>query len=207
MATSSSSSLIRRSVKKVRIRHADPRAQDRTAREVSTLSRLHHRYIVRYFTAWVEDSVEPFSGHSSDNDGSSSEASDTESATSDTSADTIENWRTSRRGEDFEHSQSAWTRMMAKMEADAGMEPEPIESNFPSINFGGGTDEGSSSDEDDLDGISTPPLTAVPRDMVPQNPAGYENMFSILYIQMVSRFFSTWCMLILYTRNLWRIRL
>jgi hypothetical protein len=76
--------------------------------------------------------------------------------------------------------------MMAKMEADA-KEPEPIESNFPSINFGGGTDGGnSSSDEDDDELVSaptTPPSTATP--FAPQSWFAAERTFSILYIQMV----------------------
>ncbi|KAH8828108.1 other/PEK/GCN2 protein kinase [Flagelloscypha sp. PMI_526] len=169
-------------VKKVRIRHTDPRAQERTLREVSTLSRIHHRYIVRYFNAWVEDSNEPMSGHSSDTDGSGSSSSAETSTESDVSGDTIENWRSSGRPDD---SDLSWPRMMAKMEADA-KEPEPIESNFPSINFGGGTDGGnSSSDEDDDELVSaptTPPSTATP--FAPQSWFAAERTFSILYIQM-----------------------
>lgn len=41
-------------VKKVHITSSDPKVRRKILREVTTIARLHHQYIVRYFQAWIE---------------------------------------------------------------------------------------------------------------------------------------------------------
>ncbi|CEO96391.1 non-specific serine/threonine protein kinase [Plasmodiophora brassicae] len=43
-------------IKKVPLPVRDSKARDRILREVTTIARLHHRYIVRYYSAWIESS-------------------------------------------------------------------------------------------------------------------------------------------------------
>lgn len=63
-------------VKKIRLRTVGTRPK--IFREVTALSRLSHRYIVRYFTTWVETSDEPISATASDID------TDTDTGSNDT---------------------------------------------------------------------------------------------------------------------------
>jgi translation initiation factor 2-alpha kinase 4 len=44
-------------VKKVLLDSWDQRANGKILREVTTLSRLHHQHVVRYFQAWIEGFV------------------------------------------------------------------------------------------------------------------------------------------------------
>ena len=41
-------------IKKVRLNPNDVEKTRKILREVTTLSRLHHQYVVRYFTTWFE---------------------------------------------------------------------------------------------------------------------------------------------------------
>lgn len=47
-------------IKKIKLRRGADEANDnKIFREVNTLSRLNHRYIVRYYSAWIEDDDDP----------------------------------------------------------------------------------------------------------------------------------------------------
>ncbi|CAG8839510.1 27659_t:CDS:2, partial [Racocetra persica] len=43
-------------IKKVRLNPNNIEKARKILREVTTLSRLHHQYVVRYYTTWIEDS-------------------------------------------------------------------------------------------------------------------------------------------------------
>lgn len=45
-------------IKKIELDARDPEGNKKIFREVTTLSRLHHQYVVRYYTTWVEDIIE-----------------------------------------------------------------------------------------------------------------------------------------------------
>lgn len=70
--------LIARSVKKIKLRTAQ--ADSKIFREVNALSRLNHRFIVRYYTTWLEESEPTSSSASSDSGASSSGNMDDQTA-------------------------------------------------------------------------------------------------------------------------------
>lgn len=64
-------------VKKIRLKTAQ---NDKIYREINALSRLNHRFIVRYYTTWVERSEDSGSAAASDDDSNSGTYSDASSA-------------------------------------------------------------------------------------------------------------------------------
>ncbi|KAJ2780654.1 eukaryotic translation initiation factor 2-alpha kinase [Coemansia interrupta] len=49
-------------IKKIKLDARDTEGNKKIFREVTTLSRLHHQNVVRYYTTWVEDAEEAFAG-------------------------------------------------------------------------------------------------------------------------------------------------
>lgn len=129
-------------VKKIKLRGDKKKSGDgRLLREVSALRQLSHRYIVRYYTTWTEESSA---------DSRSAAASD-----SDSDADTVDGISP------FPHSHS--TRSRSKHGSSENLLSIDLDdfgsnssrSSFPSIHFGGTGDssEGSSEGEDDDEGL------------------------------------------------------
>ncbi|KAI8909361.1 kinase-like domain-containing protein [Powellomyces hirtus] len=76
-------------IKKIKLNPKDREGSKRILREVQTLSRLHHQFVVRYYQAWFEDAAggtwRDDSEDASESDSESESGSDTDtSATSDT---------------------------------------------------------------------------------------------------------------------------
>ncbi|KAF8758790.1 Anticodon binding domain of tRNAs [Rhizoctonia solani] len=73
-------------VKKIRLRGAD---DAKIYREITALSRLSHRYIVRYYTAWLE-TLQSGATSPSDSDGSAASSDTTEEAQTVTNDDSVD---------------------------------------------------------------------------------------------------------------------
>ncbi|RDB27411.1 eIF-2-alpha kinase GCN2 [Hypsizygus marmoreus] len=144
-------------VKKVRLKTAG--SDTKIFREVNALSRLSHRFIVRYFTTWVEVSDEPVSAAASDD-------SEAESGT-----DTADGM-TSVPNSGERHLPTNGGGLTIDFDELNDRGSLSNKSSFPSIHFGGasspGTGESSGSDEElgenlfvrDVDRPTTPmPLT------------------------------------------------
>jgi eukaryotic translation initiation factor 2-alpha kinase 4 len=131
-------------VKKIRLRATQTRKDDKIFREVNTLSRLNHRFIVRYFTTWVETS-EPISAMPSDSDTENESTSIEDKTASGTGASAK-----TRRHQNGSFSGS-FDPFRVNLD-DLGGNTQS-QNSFPSIHFGGGeetsTKDGSSGDEDE----------------------------------------------------------
>lgn len=119
-------------VKKVRLRTTQ---SDKIFREVNALSRLSHRFIVRYYTTWVE-TAEPSSTAASDE--SDAESSEVESDTEDgmTSVPSSSVLRTTSADEGFIFS------------LDDLDDPGASRGSFPSIHFSARSSEAGEEDTD-----------------------------------------------------------
>ncbi|OQS06481.1 serine/threonine protein kinase [Thraustotheca clavata] len=74
-------------VKRIKLDANDPTMKKKLLREVKTISRLQHRYIVRYFQAWIEGEVDDSSYAGSVNDEDDSEWSDYDGSSDDSNAE------------------------------------------------------------------------------------------------------------------------
>ena len=158
-----------RIVKKIKLK--PNQADNKIFREVNALSRLSHRYIVRYYTTWLEES-EPTSSNASSDSGRGSDDYDEQTAGA------------------FSNSQSNGT---ATPDSQSFGDPTSIDvnelvnnedtptSSFPSIHFTSGDVADDSSDEDTADSMQ----------MVERRDRVYAAPMTIrtLYIQMVSSVF------------------
>ncbi|KAF5357565.1 hypothetical protein D9757_013020 [Collybiopsis confluens] len=137
-------------VKKVRLRTTQ---SDKIFREVNALSRLSHRFIVRYYTTWVETSEPSSAAPSDDSEGESSDTdSDSESEDGMTSVPTSSiSRRTTRSADGFIFSLD-----------DLDDHGASSRGSFPSIHFSARSQEAGMEEEDtDSDG----------------DPLAVENMF------------------------------
>lgn len=151
-------------VKKIRLRSGDTDA--RIFREVTTLSRLNHRYIVRYYATWLEDI---------DGDGEGDTDSATESDSSISRSRSFGDASFGRPGDELDMSFSN-SRSRSK-----------TSTSFPYVVFGNEDDDGGSpgeddfeEDEDDEEEDASPviPRTAAVESRQPRQ---------VLYISMVRR--------------------
>ncbi len=181
-------------VKRIKLRNVQ---NDKIFREVNALSRLNHRFIVRYYTTWVETTEDGSSTANSDVDSSMSDT--TEGMTSvphqfgDRSDDTAEDHITTFDMNDLD---------------------SPSKHSFPSIHFGShsGDDVGSSdstSDSDDLFEDEVFVTAGKPR-AIPNNGNGGRHVpppplpkpaARILYIQMVRPYHHTVIEVLIGNRN------
>jgi translation initiation factor 2-alpha kinase 4 len=161
-------------VKKVRLR--TPNTDNKILREINALSRLSHRFVVRYYTAWFEDSELASATMSSDDSGD-------DTATSVLSGIIRRDGSSDPFGIDLD---------------DLGSESRSSTS-FPSIHFtgsGSGATEGSDGDidgdeteADELGEMFEAPRNGSAINVVPRTPPAPRPR--TLYIQMVSVFTST----------------
>ena len=135
-------------VKKIKLRDVQ---NDKIFREVSALSRLNHRFIVRYYTTWVETSAAPLGP--SVGSGEGSEDSELTEASYEVTADVTH--LTSRRQTSMETLEERFTTFDLRdidsnllHELDSNM--SRTNSTFPSIHF---TRTGSQDNGDDSDAI------------------------------------------------------
>ncbi|KAI0320013.1 hypothetical protein OF83DRAFT_1275377 [Amylostereum chailletii] len=164
-------------VKKVQLKAT--KRDSKIFREVNALSRLSHRFIVRYYTTWVE-SNEPSSASGSDEDDSGDE---TDTAERFTSARGIRRKKSSRMRRDGSSDDPFATNF-----DDAG---SGSRNSFPSIHFShenktedsdGDADVSSDEMMDDLLDMDVPGTPAM--QVVPRQPAPL-SLSRTLYIQMV----------------------
>ncbi|THH07416.1 hypothetical protein EW145_g3398 [Phellinidium pouzarii] len=132
-------------VKKIRLRTAQ--GDNKIFREVNALSRLSHRYIVRYYTTWLEES-EPTSSNvsSDDSEQSGSEGRDRireQSASDDADDQTAGVSVTKGQEESFKDPTSIDLN-------DLVLKEENQTSSFPSIHFTSGDVADDSSDEEEV---------------------------------------------------------
>jgi translation initiation factor 2-alpha kinase 4 len=149
-------------VKKIRLRTAG--SDSRIFREVNALSRLSHRFIVRYYTTWIEMS-EPLSRTASDT--SDSETGTEEGMTSvpqskDLTGDS--NDGISFRLEDLDDYESV------------------SKSSFPSIHFTRSSSPKTDEDDESDEAIGNFFYPSTPREFQPSTPP---QLSRTLYIQMV----------------------
>ncbi len=165
-------------VKKVRLR--TPNTDNRILREINALSRLSHRFIVRYYTAWFEDSESPATVSSDDSGDDTADG-----ATSVLSGIIRRDGSSDPFSIDLD---------------DLGSESRSSTS-FPSIHFtgsGSGATEGSDGeiDGDETEADDLREMFGAPRNgstvinVVPRTPPAPRPR--TLYIQMVSFLTSTW---------------
>jgi translation initiation factor 2-alpha kinase 4 len=164
-------------VKKVRLR--TPNTDNKILREINALSRLSHRFIVRYYTAWFEDSELASATVSSDGSGD----------------DTADGKTSVLSGIHCRDGSSDPFRIDLD---DLGSGSHSTTS-FPSIHFtGSGSDatEGSDGDGDETEADDLGEMFEAPRNssavvnVVPRTPPASRPR--TLYIQMVSSFTSIW---------------
>jgi translation initiation factor 2-alpha kinase 4 len=160
-------------VKKVRLR--TPNTDNKILREINALSRLSHRFIVRYYTAWFEDSESASATLSSDGSG-------------DDTADGVTSVLSGIHRRDG--SSDPFSIDLDDLESESRSS-----TSFPSIHFtgsGSGATEGSDGDGDETDADDiremfeaprngSAVINVVPRVLPPSRPR-------TLYIQMVSSF-------------------
>ncbi|KAI8973080.1 Serine/threonine-protein kinase [Trametes punicea] len=158
-------------VKRIKLRNVP---NDKIFREVIALSRLNHRFIVRYYTAWLETTEDAASAANSDIDSSASGTTDGKTSVPRRSGSNSEDHITTFDMNDLD---------------------SPSKHSFPSIHFGSrsGDDVGSdeTSDSDDLfvdqDVFGTPARArTIPNNGTVGRPAasGPAPPAQILYIQM-----------------------
>ncbi|KAJ3758340.1 kinase-like domain-containing protein [Lentinula raphanica] len=126
-------------VKKVRLRTTQ---SDKIFREVNALSRLSHRFIVRYYTTWVETSEPSSTAPSDDSDNesiSSNELSDTEDGMT-----SVPNSHSTRRTTSTEDG--------LIFSLDDLDDPGASKGSFPSIHFSGRSSERIGDEDTDSDG-------------------------------------------------------
>lgn len=154
-----------------------PNTDNKILREINALSRLSHRFIVRYYTAWFEDSESASATVSLDGSG-------------DDTADGVTSVLSGTHRRDG--SSDPFHIDLDDLESESRSS-----TSFPSIHFtgsGSGDTEGSDGDEDetdadDLEEMFEAPrngsavINVVPRILPPSRPR-------TLYIQMVSSFTS-----------------
>jgi eukaryotic translation initiation factor 2-alpha kinase 4 len=152
-------------VKKVKLRTTQK--DNRIFREVNALSRLSHRFIVRYYTTWVETS-EPTSLPPSDTSGSDSGTEDGMTS--------------------VPHSKERFSNDRISIDLDDLDDIGSSRSSFPSIHFKGSTSsKDSSSDDEESDSdngfgnLFGPEPTGGDSLLVPPSVA------RTLYIQMVNK--------------------
>jgi translation initiation factor 2-alpha kinase 4 len=163
-------------VKKVRLR--TPNTDNKILREINALSRLSHRFIVRYYTAWFEDSESASATVSSDGSG-------------DDTADGVTSVLSGI------HRRDGSSDPFSIDLDDLGSGSRSTTS-FPSIHFtgsgSGGSDgdiDGDETEADDLGEMFEAPrdgsvvINVVPRTLPASRPR-------TLYIQMVGSFTSIW---------------
>lgn len=153
-------------VKKVRLRmHTDTKI----FREVNALSRLSHRFIVRYYTTWVETS-DPTSTAPSD-----AGDSETESEFSG-DMDDAKTSVPSSRSHSSRHSTSSSFNLYDDLD-DTNMNVSGGSQSFPSIHFGMEEEEDTDSDGEPIDKVFDGPP-----------PIHTPEVQRTLYIQMVGVF-------------------
>lgn len=163
-------------VKKVRLR--TPNTDNKILREINALSRLSHRFIVRYYTAWFEDSESASATVSSDGSG-------------DDTADGVTSVLSGI------HRRDGSSDPFSIDLDDLGSGSRSTTS-FPSIHF---TGSGSGGSDGDIDGDDTEAddlgeMFEAPRNdsavinVVPRTPPASRPR--TLYIQMVGSFTSIW---------------
>ena len=161
-------------VKKVRLR--TPNTDNKILREINALSRLSHRFVVRYYTAWFEDLELASATVSSDDSGD-------DTATSVLSGITRRDGSSDPFGIDFD---------------DLGSESRSSTS-FPSIHFTGSGSGASEGSDGDIDGDETEADELGEMFEAPRNGSAVINVVPrtppvprprTLYIQMVGVFTS-----------------
>jgi translation initiation factor 2-alpha kinase 4 len=168
-------------VKKVRLR--TPNTDNKILREINALSRLSHRFIVRYYTAWFEDSELASATMSSDDSGD----------------DTADGATSVLSGIIRRESRDGSSDPFGIDLDDLGSESRSSTS-FPSIHFTGSGSGGTEGSDGDIDGDETEAdelgeMFEAPRNgsavinVVPRTPPAPRPR--TLYIQMVSFFTST----------------
>ncbi|KZS96040.1 Serine/threonine-protein kinase [Sistotremastrum niveocremeum HHB9708] len=123
-------------IKKIRLRPSDNDA--RIFREVKALARLSHRYIVRYYTTWIELS-----------DGESTPASDSDGGHSDPGLDDTVRTNTNSQSKDI-------------FQLDLDDLDIPTTGSFPSIHFSDSSRAAPEDDDSDDGALGQSPLTAHP---------------------------------------------
>jgi len=148
-------------VKKIRLKTATGSGSDtKIFREVTALSRLSHRFIVRYFTTWVETSDEPVSTVASD---------DSHSGVSEPGSGTGGGMTSVPTSSQLSNGTSSSSSSERHLPTHAGAIPTiefdfsnrrslSSKSSFPSIHFGGGSSSsgsgsGSVDEDGDADGV------------------------------------------------------
>ena len=156
-------------VKKIKLRTAQ--SDNKIFREVNALSRLSHRFIVRYYTTWLEES-DPTSSNVSSNSGSY----DPEDQTAGASFST-----------EIPDSGSGSFTDPTSIDLDELMQQDENQtSSFPSIHFTSGDVADDSSDEEDIDSLQlAEPSKTNNWDQVYAPPMSQRT----LYIQMVYQLF------------------
>jgi len=156
-----------------------PNTDNKILREINALSRLSHRFIVRYYTAWFEDSESASATVSSEGSG-------------DDTADGVTSVLTGRGTHRRDGSSDPFSIDLDDLESESRSS-----TSFPSIHFtgsGSGDTEGSDGDGDDADADGLGEMFEAPRNgsavvnvvhrtVLPSRPR-------TLYIQMVSSFTS-----------------
>jgi eukaryotic translation initiation factor 2-alpha kinase 4 len=167
-------------VKKIRLRATQTRKDDKIFREVNTLSRLNHRFIVRYFTTWIEAS-EPVSAVPSDSDTEDDSSDKTASA----SVSGSSSLRTTRHDGDSEDSFG--DPLHVNLDELGG--GSYSKGSFPSIHFGNADKDGSSDDEslsEEEDNMPIFKIDGVGSDTSPKlDIPSPRPLMRTLYIQMV----------------------
>lgn len=145
-------------MKKIRLRTAA--GDNKFFREVNALSRLSHRYIVRYYTTWLEESEPTSSNVSSDSGDDGSENSSDHTAGISMNKVPSEDWDPTRFDID-----------------ELVLHEDTQTSSFPSIHFTSGDVADDSSDEEE----NSKPLVAEKHGIITPPPL----VRRTLYIQMV----------------------
>ncbi|ORX48853.1 Serine/threonine-protein kinase [Hesseltinella vesiculosa] len=172
-------------IKKIRLDPEDSEGVKKILREVQTLSRLHHQYVVRYYATWFEDGNGTTWKDSDDND----EFSDDTDTDSDEDGDvSVLQHRYDFISMDHSKSKSYSAIQFADDNDDYDSEnesDEPTDSSMNLISFAPASSEGGPSSANTTDTISTktkrsakPRLKSIPKQDTSCKPT------RVLYIQM-----------------------